>query len=292
MTFLEKLNTAIDRNKSLLCIGLDPNLERIRPLGLSVLEFNKRIIDATSDLVCAYKPNVAFYDYLHQGHEILEKTLAYIKARSPDILIIGDSKRGDVDATSEIHAKVMFERFSFDAATVNPLPGLEKGVDAFLNFKDKGILVWCRSSNPGATDFFDGRFEPPGWPEDKERPLFYEYIAMRAKKWNEANNVGVVVGATYPEELKRVRELCPDMPILIPGVGAQQGDLERSLINGTDEHGRNAIISASRAVLYGSPDSKRDLKNFAKEARRVAEELRSYMQKHLQIAFKDPIAVP
>lgn len=284
--FLDKLNAAVDRNKSLLCVGLDVDREKI-PSGVGVLEFNRRIIDATKDLVCAYKPNVAFYDLLPEGHQILEDTIKYIPSYIP---VIGDSKRGDVDNTSRIHASVMFERFGFDAATVNAYSGRVNGVEPFLSYTNKGVFVWCRSSNEGAAEIQDLKVFPPGWPEDEEPPLLYEWIAMCAKKWNDANNVGVVASATFVNELKRVRELCPNMPILIPGVGAQRGPIEDSVDNGIDKNGRNAIINVARSIIYAERDETDD---FDTAARRVAETYREFIWDrvnwHLQLR-SEPLA--
>ena len=261
-SFADRLAHTMEENQSLLCVGLDPD-PRLMPIS-DVFEFNRRIIDATKDLVCAYKPNVAFYDGLGEdGHRALRETLDYIPA---DIPVIGDSKRGDVQPTAAFHAKAMFEVWGFDAATINPYGGRD-AVQPFLDYTDRGIFVWCRSSNPGASEIQDLQVTGDG--DDGPRPL-YEWIAIRASEWNDNDNVGVVVGATYPEELKRVRAICPRMPILIPGVGAQSGSLELSVSYGVDESGRNAIINVSRSILYAS----RDAKVFDQEARRVAKELR------------------
>ena len=272
--FLEKLAAACERNRSLLCVGLDPYLDR---MAISdIFDFNRAIIDATKDLVCAYKPNVAFYDGLGgKAIEAMERTLEYIPSNIP---IIGDSKRGDVQPASIFHAKAMFERWGFDAATINPLGGRD-AVQPFLDYSDKGIFVWCRSSNPDAIEFYDLMLtsSPDGTPR-----ALYEWFAIRASVWNEANNVGLVVGATYPEQLARVRELCPDMPILIPGVGAQLGQLEDSVKYGTDDSGHNAIFNASRSILYAS----RDPGNFDTAAHREAEALRNRINDDLEVQGK------
>ena len=271
VTFAEKLDEASRKNQSLLCVGLDPDPSRM-PLD-DVYEFNRQIIDATKDLVCAYKPNVAFYDALGEpGHHALERTLRDIPSWIP---VIGDSKRGDVQSTSIFHARAMFEVWQFDAATVNPYGGRD-AVQPFLDFTDKGVFVWCRSSNPGATEIQDLLVSPTEG--EDARPL-YEWLAIRASEWNGSNNVGLVVGATYPEELGRVRSLCPEMPILIPGVGAQLGALEDSVAKGIDRHGRNAIFNVSRSIIYASQDAVR----FAEAARREAEALRQRINADLII---------
>ena len=240
MNFLEKLLAAARTNESLLCIGLDPDPE-LMP-GVSVIEFNKRIIDATSDLVCAYKPNLAFYEAMGiEGLRALEKTVACIPKTVP---IIGDAKRGDIGNTARAYAKALFETFGFDAATVNPYLGYDS-IQPFIEYKGKGVFILCRTSNVGSADFQALQLS------EASIPLF-EIVAQRAKEWNIYGNVGLVVGATYPEELMRVRHLCPDMPLLIPGIGAQKGDLASAVRYGVDERGERAIISSSRQIIYAS----------------------------------------
>ena len=268
--FQEKLDSAAKRNRSLLCVGLDPDPDHM-PVT-DVFEFNRAIIDATSDLVCAYKPNLAFYEALGEpGREALERTLEYVPEEIP---VIGDSKRGDVSSSSRFHAKTMFDVWGFDAATINPYGGHD-AVQPFLDYPDKGIFVWCRSSNRGAREIQDLQVAPAG--EVEARPL-YEWIAKLAAGWNDNNNVGLVVGAPYPAELKRVRDLCPNMPILVPGIGVQQGPLDDAVANGIDGSGRNAIINASRSVIYASKS-----KNFAREARRTAGAIRKIINGHLDL---------
>ncbi len=264
MNFLEKLLSAAHTNESLLCIGLDPDPE-LMP-DVSVLEFNKCIIDATSDLVCAYKPNLGFYEALGiEGLKALEKTVAYIPKTVP---VIGDAKRGDIGSTSRAYAKALFEAFGFDAATLNPYLGYD-AIEPFIEYREKGVFILCRTSNAGSAHFQALQLrEPP-------IPLF-EMVARRAKEWNTYGNVGLVVGATYPEELKRVRQLCPEMPLLIPGVGAQKGDLASAVRYGVDERGERAIISSSRQVIYASRG-----KDFATAAREEALKLREQIKLHL-----------
>ena len=273
--FLEKLRAAAERNDSLLCVGLDPDpaLMAIE----DVYEFNRAIIDATTDLVCAYKPNLAFYDGMgERGHRALLETLRYI----PDYIpVIVDSKRGDVEVAARFHARAMFDIWGFDAATVNAYGGRD-AVQPFLDYRDKGVFVWCRSSNPGARDIQDLMVVSSDGEEP--RPL-YERIALLGREWTAENgNVGLVVGATYPEELSQVRSLCPDMPILIPGVGAQQGPLELAVSNGVDSSGGNAIINVSRSVLYASKDPK----DFAERAYTVARDIRKHINSQLRFQFR------
>lgn len=259
MKFTDKLLAASRSNDSLLCVGLDPDPARM-PVP-DVLEFNKAIVDATADLVCAFKPNVAFYEALGiQGLQALMRTVEYIRREAPNVVIIGDAKRGDVGNTAEAYAKALFEVWDFDAATVNAWGGGDT-LQPFLDYGDRGVLIWCRSSNPGAGDFQDLSVNGNG--------SVFQAVAAKAKEWNTRSNVGLVVGATYPKELKGIRDTCPDMPILIPGVGAQGGDLETSVASGVDRNGELAIIAASRGVIYASEGA-----DFATAARVAAQELR------------------
>jgi orotidine-5'-phosphate decarboxylase len=261
MLFLDKLLSAGRQNKSLLCIGLDPDVTLMPDVGL--LDFNKAIINATVDIVCAYKPNLAFYEALGiDGLKALLKTIKYV----PDFIpIIGDGKRGDIGNTAKAYARALFETFGFDAATVSPYLGYDS-VQPFLEYKEKGIFILCRTSNPGASDF-------QGLVDANGKPL-YEAVANKASEWNKQGNIGLVVGATYPDELKAIRKLCPEMPLLIPGVGAQGGDLVSAVKNGIDTRGEKVIITVSRQILYAS---KR--KDFAVAARRTALGLREDINK-------------
>ncbi|HEX7365266.1 MAG TPA: orotidine-5'-phosphate decarboxylase [Dehalococcoidia bacterium] len=257
MKFVDKLLSASRRNKSLICVGLDPD-EKLIP-EMDLLDFNKAIIDATSDLVCAYKPNMAFYEA--QGIAGLQALLETVKYIPDTIPIIGDGKRGDIGNTAKAYARALFEHFGFDATTVNPYLGHDS-IEPFLAYADKGVFILCRTSNPGATDFQD-LADTGGTP-------LYQTVARKAKEWDRHGNIGLVVGATYPEELKIIRQLCPEMPLLIPGIGAQGGDLAAALKNGIDARGEKAIISISRQILYASR-----AKDFAKAARQSAELLRN-----------------
>jgi orotidine-5'-phosphate decarboxylase len=269
MTFIDKLLSASASNQSLLCIGLDPDPERIP--SADVLAFNIEIIDATSDLVCAYKPNLAFYEALGPtGLKALERTVAHIPRTIP---VIGDAKRGDIASSSKAYARAAFDVFGFDAVTVNPYLGHDS-VAPFLDYADRGVFILCRTSNAGASDFQDLALVDPA-SDDRRAPL-YEQVARRALEWNTRNNVGLVVGATCPEQLMRVREICPDLPLLIPGIGAQEGDLALAVKYGTDSRGQRAIISSSRQILYASGD-----RDFAQAAHREALRLRDAINMHL-----------
>ncbi|MBL7124747.1 MAG: orotidine-5'-phosphate decarboxylase [Dehalococcoidales bacterium] len=260
MNFIEKLTNATEKNKSLLCIGLDPDPE-LMPSKVGVFKFNKAIIDTTSDLVCAYKLNLAFYEALDdEGIDAMKRTVKYIP---DDIPVIGDAKRGDIGNTAKAYAKAIFSNLGFDATTVNPYLGFDS-IEPFIEYWNKGIFILCRTSNPGAVDFQSLPLEA----ERRHFPLF-EIVALRASQWNKHGNIGLVVGATYPEELKLIRQNHPDMPLLIPGIGAQGGELASAVRYGVDAQGQKAIISSSRQIIYASQE-----KDFAQAVRRVALSLR------------------
>jgi orotidine-5'-phosphate decarboxylase len=263
MKFTDKLLNTSRKNKSWLCVGLDPDPELMPEVD--VLQFNKAIIEATSDLVCAYKPNLAFYESLGtEGLAVLEKTLKHIPG---DIPVIGDAKRGDIGNTARAYARALFSVLGFDAATVNPYLGFDS-VEPFINYQDKGVFILCRTSNKGATDFQN--LLTNGLP-------LYEAVAQKAQEWNIHGNIGLVVGATYPEELKKVRSICPEMPLLIPGIGAQGGDLASAVGYGVDARGEKAIINVSRQILYASKE-----KDFAQAARNMAEKIRQQINSYLK----------
>ena len=260
MNFIEKLLNASRKNKSLLCIGLDPDPE-LMPSQIKVFEFNKAIIEATSDLVCAYKLNLAFYEALgDEGLNALKGTIKYMPSNIP---IIGDAKRGDIGNTAKAYAKTILANLGFDATTVNPYLGFDS-IEPFIQYTDKGVFILCRTSNAGAADFQSLRCET----ELGYRPLF-ELVALKASQWNTHGNIGLVIGATYPEELRLIRQAHPDMPLLIPGIGAQGGDIALAVRYGVDAQGERAILNSSRQIIYASRE-----RDFAPAARRVASELR------------------
>jgi len=266
VSFSEKLTGAMQKNESLLCIGLDPDPE-LMPSKMGVLKFNKAIIDATSDLVCAYKLNLAFYEALDEGIDALKRTINYIPDNIP---VIGDAKRNDIGNTARAYAKAIFDIFNFDATTVNPYLGFDS-IEPFIEYRDKGIFILCRTSNPGAVDFQSLRLQT----EHGQFPLF-EIVALRAAQWNkQGNNIGLVVAATYPEELKLIRQNHPNMLLLIPGIGAQGGDLASAVHYGVDARGHGAILSSSRQIIYASREG-----DFAQAARRVAFSLRDEINHH------------
>jgi orotidine-5'-phosphate decarboxylase len=256
MKFFEKLSASARKNNSLVCVGLDPD-PALLPAGVGVLDFNKAIIGATADLVCAYKPNFAFYEAMGlEGMEALKKTIEFIPK---DIAVIADAKRGDIGNTAKAYAKSIYEYFGCDAATVSPYLGYDS-LEPFLNYKEKGVFILCRTSNAGAKDFQSLAIG--------EKTLF-ETVADKAEAWNKNGNIGLVVGATYPDELKLIRQAHPDLFLLIPGVGAQGGDLEAVIRNGLNAGKEGAVINSSRQILYASKGS-----DFAGAARKAARELR------------------
>ena len=252
----------------------------------AVVEFNRAIVDATADLVCAYKPNIAFYEALGMpGLRALEATIAHIRSVAPGCVVIMDAKRGDIGNTVDAYATAMFDVWGVDAVTVNPWGGLDT-VTPWLERDDKGVLVWCRGSNPGAADLQDlvvdeARLagespESEGLAADGDggrvEPVYLRLARDLASAYGGSahGNLGLVVGATAPEQLAAVREVCPDMPILIPGVGAQGGDLEASVRHGVDAGGRLAIINSARGIIYASSGD-----DFAAAARTAAGRLRN-----------------
>ena len=262
-TFCERLLLASETNRSLLCVGLDPDPARI-PVG-DVVAFNSAIVDATHDLVCAYKPNIAFYESRgSEGIRELERTIAHIRDVAPSVIVLLDGKRGDIGSTNAAYARALFETWGADAATINAYAGGED-LGPFLRYEDKAVFVWCRSSNEGASELQDLPVQLDG-----DTMPYYQAVARRASGWDARGTVGLVVGATYPRELEAVRSIAPDAPILLPGVGAQEGMLQASVKAGVDRMGRNLLVSSSRAVLYASADPQ----HFAGAARNAAESLR------------------
>ncbi len=266
MNFNEKLSLAVKKNDSLLCVGLDPD-PALMPEGRGVLDFNRAIIEATADLVCAYKPNFAFYEALGENcYSVLKGTIEYIPK---DIPVIADAKRGDIGNTARMYAESIFSALGCDAATVSPYLGFDS-IEPFISQRDRGVFILCRTSNPGSADLQSLECRVG----DEYRSLFLE-VAHKAGVWNRHGNIGLVVGATFPEELKAVRQQQPDMTLLIPGIGAQGGDLEKVVRFGTDARGAGAIICCSRQVLYASKG-----KDFAKAARKAAAGLRDSINRY------------
>ncbi len=261
--FTRALADAWRMNDSLLCVGLDPEIERfpshIASLASPIFQFNKAIVDATRDLVCAYKPQFAHYA-AYEAEDQLERTIEYIHRTCPGIPVILDGKRGDVGNTAARYAIEAFERYGADAVTVNPYLGSD-ALEPFLACEDKGVIVLCRTSNPGARDLQD---LPVG-----SRRLYHVVAELAAQRWNTRGNCLLVVGATYPRELAEVRAIVGEMTLLVPGVGAQGGDVAQAVENGQTADGTGLIISSSRAILYASAGA-----DFAVRARSAAEALR------------------
>lgn len=261
MEFNERLREVCRKKDSLLAIGLDGDLEKLPPFLMDfespITEFNKSIINATADLVCAYKINTAFYEQFGiQGCRSMKKTIELIP---DDVLIIVDGKRADVGHSSAKYAEAMFREHQADAVTVNPYLGHDS-VEPFLADETRGVFLLCLTSNPGANDF---QFLKTG------KGRLFERVAERAVAWNEKGNLGLVVGGTYAEELKQIREIAPDLPILLPGIGAQGGNLEKSIQFGCDKRGEGVIVTVSRSILYASDDL-----DFAAKSREVAQQMK------------------
>ncbi len=263
--FLQGLESACEATQSLLCIGLDPD-PLLLPMDVDdVAKFNRSIIEATASCAAAYKPNLGFYEALgREGWDALKSTVESIRELAPSAIIIGDAKRGDIGPTAKAYARAMFEVWEFDAVTLNAWGGRDT-VKPFLAFPSKGAFIWCRGSNPGSADFQDLQVCDEG----ASVPM-YRRVAMQACEWNKDGNLGLCVGATVPEQLADVRATCPEMPLLIPGVGAQGGDLEESVRKGVDKNGRRAVVNSSRSIIYASNGA-----DYAQAAWREAERLRN-----------------
>ena len=268
MNFLDKLLAASRTQNSLLCVGLDPEPGRLpaqlhdMPAARAITYFCRAIVEATAPYVCAFKPNLAFFEVLGpEGMSVFEEVLQAIPEHIP---VIVDAKRGDLGNTARNYAAALFDVYGCDAVTVNPYLGYDSAAP-FLAYHEKGVIFVCRTSNPSARDFQDLLV----CGEDGDNRPLYEVVARRVQSWNTAGNCGLVVGATYPQELRTIRAMCPDMPILIPGVGAQGGDLEASVVAGVDACGEKAIMAVSRAVLFAGKGT-----DFATSAANEARALR------------------
>jgi orotidine-5'-phosphate decarboxylase len=261
--FVEQLAQAWDAQDSLACVGLDPQIERlpshIADQASPIFQFNKAIIDATADLVCAYKPQFAHYAAC-EAEDQLERTIEYIHRSYPRIPVILDAKRGDVGSTAEKYAIEAFERYGADAVTVNPYLGGDS-LAPFLRYAERGVIVVCRTSNPGARDLQD--LDVGG------RKLFMAVAELAASSWNANGNCLLVMGATYPDELAQVRAATGNMPFLVPGIGTQGGDIRAAVANGQTRAGTGLIVSSSSAIVHASSGA-----DFASAARAAALGLR------------------
>ena len=269
MTFTQALAAAWQKNNSLLCVGLDPDPAKF-PAHLhgkpdAIFEFCKAIVDTTADLVCCFKPQIAYFA-AQRAEDQLEALIAHIHARHPCIPVILDAKRGDIGSTAEQYAVEIFERYRADAITVNPYMGKDS-VDPYLAYPEKGVILLCRTSNPGGSDL---QFLDIGGKK------LYEHVAeLVATKWNTTGQCALVVGATFPSEIARVREIVGDLPLLVPGIGAQGGDVEATLNAGRTAAGTGLIINNSRAILYAGKDE-----DFAQASRQAAQASRDLINRY------------
>jgi len=301
--FMQMLETQWSRG-NFVCVGLDSEFNKIPESahrggnecavheGNTIVAFNRAIVEATKDIVCAYKPNAAFYEaHGAEGSVALQQTIAYIHLMAPDVPVILDAKRADIGNTNAGYVRFAFDYLKADAITVHPYLGAE-ALQPFLSRAEKGIIVLCRTSNPGAGEFQDQDiwltdedqmlFFGGDDDEDKEReewpstlPL-YQHVAYRvARDWNKNGNCALVVGATYPQELHKVRQIAPNMPILVPGIGTQGGDVQKSVQAGMNSRGQGIIVNSSRGIIFASKGA-----DFAQAARREAEKLRDLINKY------------
>jgi orotidine-5'-phosphate decarboxylase len=273
MSFMQSLAAAWQRNQSLVCVGLDPDLSKL-PKHLAreragVAEFCKSIVDATHDLVCAYKPQIAYFAAIGAEAE-LASVIDYIHQRYPGVPVILDAKRGDIGSTAEMYATEAFQRYGADALTVNPYLGRDS-VEPFLKHRDRGVILLCKTSNPGAADLQELTVNGV--------PLFEHLATEIAAHWNEGGNCLLVVGATWPAQLARIREIVGNMPLLVPGVGAQGGDVQQVVQAGCTANGTGLIISSSRAILYTSSGA-----DYAAAARRETLALRDLINRYRPMA--------
>jgi len=273
VSFIEKLSAAWTANNSLLCVGLDPDIAKfpgdLKGKSDAIFSFCKAIIDATADTVCAFKPQIAYFAAL-RAEEQLEALCEYLRNTYPHIPIVLDAKRGDIGSTAEQYAREAYERYGADAVTVNPYMGYDS-VAPYLEWKDRGVIVLCRTSNPGGSDL--------QFLQADGKPVYQHVARLVAEKWNANGQCGLVVGATFPQELAQVRNIVGDMPLLVPGVGAQGGDIGATVKAGKTGKGVGMMINSSRAILYAKPDEGAG-EGFAKAARRVAIETRDAINQY------------
>lgn len=272
MNFIDQLRFAERQNASLLCVGLDPEPAKFPQAWQGdagrIFDFCAAMVDATADLAIAFKPQIAYFA-AHRAEGQLERLVTHIRSVAPNVPVILDAKRGDIGSTAEQYAIEAFERYGADAVTLSPFMGFDS-VAPYLKYHGKGAFLLCRTSNPGGDDLQAQRLaDVPG------TPLLYEHVAKLTQgPWNLNGQLGLVVGATYPEEIARVRRLAPTVPLLIPGVGAQGGDAAATVRAGWRQEGDATVapiaVNSSRAILYASAGA-----DFAKAARRVAEQTRA-----------------
>jgi orotidine-5'-phosphate decarboxylase len=270
MTFIEMLQGAQRRNGSMLCVGLDPEPNRF-PAGLKgdaskIFEFCARIVDATADLVIAFKPQIAYFA-AHRAEAQLEQLMEHMRSTAPEVPIILDAKRGDIGSTAEQYAKEAFERYGADAVTLSPFMGFDS-IQPYLKYEGKGAFLLCRTSNPGGDDLQNQHLS-----DVEGAPRLYEHVAKLAQgPWNTNGQLGLVVGATYPAEIEAVRKVAPNVPLLIPGVGAQGGDAVATVKAGWRANAP-IVVNSSRAIIYAS-----DGEGYAEAARREARKTRDLLE--------------
>ncbi|HWH74912.1 MAG TPA: orotidine-5'-phosphate decarboxylase [Methylibium sp.] len=262
MSFVARLQAAERKADSLLCVGLDPEPSKFPAPwtgdASKIAEFCERIVDATKDLVLAYKPQIAYFA-AHRAEDQLERVMAYLRRNAPEVPVILDAKRGDIGATAEQYAREAFERYQADAVTLSPFMGFDS-IEPYLRWSGKGAILLCRTSNPGGSDLQNRVLA-----DVDGQPRLYEHLARLAQTtWNRNGQLGLVVGATFPEELARVRALAPTLPLLIPGVGAQGGDAAAT-VRAAWRPDAPILVNSSRAVLYAGAGA-----DFATRAREVA----------------------
>ncbi len=269
--FINKLGAAIRRNDSLLCVGLDPDIakfpDEVKGRPDAIAEFCKAIIDATAGFACAFKPQIAYFAAIG-AEDQLQAVCDYLKTAHPDIPIVLDAKRGDIGATAEQYAREAFERYRADAVTVNPYMGFDS-VEPYLQWQDRGVIVLCRTSNPGGSDL--------QFLEVDGKPLYQHVARLVAEKWNRHGQCALVVGATFPQEIAQVRAMVGDMPLLVPGIGAQGGDIEATVKAGQTADGAGMMINSSRAILYAKREGG---ESFAQAAARVAQQTRDEINRY------------
>lgn len=262
MSFMEMVKKRWNENNTLVCVGLDPDLGKIpskyRSSETPLFDFNKDIIDQTAEYACCYKPQIAYYNGVGLEKD-LELTIDYIHNNYPGIPVILDAKRGDIGSTAEMYVKEAFTRYKADSVTVNPYMGGDT-LQPFLNEKDKGTIILCRTSNPGAIDLQDLIIDG--------KPLYMHVAKKATEEWNKNKNILLVVGATYPEELAKIRSVIGDIPFLTPGIGAQGGDVEKAVSAGKTPDGTGMIINSSRGIIYAE--------NPGKAAKELRDEINLY----------------
>ena len=276
MTFLDMLRNAATQNNSMLCVGLDPEPSRfpahMKGDASKIYDFCAAIVDATADLVCSFKPQIAYFA-AYRAEDQLERLMEHMRRTAPQVPVILDAKRGDIGSTAQQYAKEAFERYGADAVTLSPFMGFDS-IEPYLAYHGKGAFLLCRTSNPGGDDLQNQRLA-----SIEGQPLVYEHIAKLAQgPWNLNGQLGLVVGATYPQEIERVRSIAPTLPLLIPGVGAQGGDAVAT-VKAARMGGGPIIINSSRAVLYASQGE-----DFAAAARKAALDTRDTLNQAAQVA--------